>query len=378
MRGAGESIARSITLEGRTGTLAVETEPSTEAEVWLDGKKLGTAPDMFTVLAGDHELRVVATLNGQKLESTRKVTVTEGKEQTAVVALKAAVPAATATVPVSGSQATGVVTTSTGIKMVSIPGGTFTMGSPAGEADRGSDEGPQHQVTVSAFRMGQYEVTQSQWQAVMGSNPSSFKGGSLPVEKVSWYDVLVYCNKLSMQEGLTPCYSINGSSDPSRWGAVPTSSDATWNKADCNFSANGYRLPTEAEWEYACRAGTSTATAYGNSLDSTQANFNGEYPYGGAKKGPYLQKTTVAGSYKPNAWGLYDMHGNVWEWCHDWYGAYSSGSQRDPLGASSGGYRVYRGGGWFSDGQYLRSAIRNNSSPYGRGSYLGFRLVCRP
>ena len=245
------------------------------------------------------------------------------------------------------------------------------------EKDRGSDE-TQHQVSVSAFRMGQYEVTQAQWQAVMGSNPSIFKGDSLPVEQVSWYQAIVFCNKLSIKEGLAPCYSINGSADPGRWGTIPTSNDAVWNKAVCNFSANGYRLPMEAEWEYACRGGTSTATAYGNSLSSTQVNFNGNYPYGGAAEGLYLKKTTPVGSYTPNAWGLYDMHGNVWEWCMDWYGAYTSDNQSDPIGATTGALRVDRGGSWGNGGQYLRSANRDGYYPHSRYSDLGFRLACRP
>ncbi len=251
------------------------------------------------------------------------------------------------------------------------------MGSPAGEAGRDSDEGPQHQVTVSDFWMIKTEVTQKDYTALMGTNPSRFKGDSLPVEQVSWYDALVYCNKLSLQDGLEPCYSINGATDPGRWGAVPTGSDATWNKAVCNFSANGWRLPTEAEWEYACRAGTTTATAYGNSLSSTQANFDGGYPYGGAAVGPYLQKTTPAGSYKPNAWGLYDMHGNVYDWCWDRYGAYTSGSQRDPVGASSGDGRVLRGGSWGGDGRSARLASRNGNNPLFRLYDIGVRVVRR-
>src|SRR5205085_11701074 len=167
-----------------------------------------------------------------------------------------------------------------GVEFVWILAGSFMMGSENGD----SDEKPAHRVTISeGFYMGKYEVTQAQWQAVMGNNPSNFKGcDNCPVEQVSWDDAVSFIAKLNAQnDGYT------------------------------------YRLPTEAEWEYACRAGTTTAFAFGDSLSSEQANFDGDYPYGGAPKGVYRQKTTSVGRFQPNAWGLYDMHGNVWEWCED-------------------------------------------------------------
>ena len=136
-----------------------------------------------------------------------------------------------------------------------------------------------------------------------------------------------------------------------------------------------YSLPTEAQWEYAARAGTRTAFHYGNSLSSRQANFDGNYPYGGAGKGPYLEKTVTVGSYERNRWGLYDMHGNVWAWCSDWYGDYSGSSVTDPTGANTGSYRVSRGGGWSSLPQYARSANRDWSAPEFRNNYLGFRVA---
>ncbi len=242
-------------------------------------------------------------------------------------------------------------------RMVLIPAGTFLMGSPESEAERDSDE-TQHEVTISKdFWMNQYEVTQGEWEAVMGSNPSGFKGTNLPVEQVSWYEVIEYCNKRSEQEGLTPAYKINGN-------------NVTWNR-----NANGYRLPTEAEWEYACRAGTTTPFSTGNNLTTSQANYNGNYPYNGNAKGTYREKTTAAGSFAANPWGLYDMHGNVWEWCWDWYGSYESGSQTDPVGAASGSYRVERGGSWGSSAAYVRSAYRSINSPDGRFNDLGFRVA---
>ncbi|MHC6202907.1 formylglycine-generating enzyme family protein [Breznakiellaceae bacterium SP9] len=244
------------------------------------------------------------------------------------------------------------------LPFVRINAGTFMMGSPASEAGRSSDDGPQHSVSISKpFYMGKYEVTQKEWVNVMGSNPSYFEGDNLPVEQVSWYDVINYCNKRSIKEGLTPAYTRSGDS-------------VTWNK-----SANGYRLPTEAEWEYACRAETTTPFSTGNNITTSQANYNGNYPYNGNSKGTYREKTTAVGSFAPNNWGLYDMHGNVWEWCWDWYGDYSSSSQTDPLGAASESIRVGRGGSWFNDAAYLRSAYRGYYAPTIRYNDLGFRVV---
>ena len=244
---------------------------------------------------------------------------------------------------------------------VRINGGTFTMGSPANEPERMDNEGPQRQVTVSSFYMGRHEVTQKEYQDVMGSNPSNFKGENLPVEQVSWFDAIEYCNRRSQREGLTPAYTISGSG---------SNRTVTWNR-----NANGYRLPTEAEWEYACRAGTTTPFSTGANITTSQANYNGNYAYTSVK-GEYRQRTTPVGSFAPNAWGLYDMHGNVWEWCWGIYQYYPGGGQTDPAGTVSGITRVGRGGSWNSGGQYLRSAYRSYSyDPSDRYVNYGFRLV---
>jgi formylglycine-generating enzyme required for sulfatase activity len=246
----------------------------------------------------------------------------------------------------SAPRAGAIVRNQMGMEMAYIPAGTFMMGSPASEAQRSSDEGPQHQVTIrEGFYMGRYEVTQAQWQEVMGTNPSYFKdcGGNCPVENVSWNDAQEFIRRLNARG-----------------------------------DGYSYRLPSEAEWEYACRAGTTTAFAFGDSLSSDQANFDGNYPYGGAAKGVYRQKTTPVGSFQPNAWGLYDMHGNVWEWVEDWYHESYNGAPSDGSAWESGGeqkYRVLRGGSWFINGFILRSAFRNWYSPVSRLYYIGFRVV---
>ncbi len=241
--------------------------------------------------------------------------------------------------------------------MVAIPAGTLTMGSPTSEPRRNSDE-TQHTVTLTkGFLMGRFEVTQAEYLAVMGSNPSYFTGDlSRPVEQVTWYDATNYCAQLTARERSA--------------GRLP--------------AGYVYRLPTESEWEYACRAGTTPPFHYGNELRSGMANFFGfcEYPpYGDDlsccynPSGAYLVRTTSVGSYAPNAWGLYDMHGNVWEWCQDLYGTYPSGSVSDPQGAPSGSDRVLRGGGWLTYAYGCRSAQRGYIHSTYRDSDIGFRVV---
>ncbi|MDR0444446.1 MAG: formylglycine-generating enzyme family protein [Treponema sp.] len=239
---------------------------------------------------------------------------------------------------------------------VRINGGTFTIGSPAGEYRRDNNE-VQHQVTVSSFYMGIFTVTQKEYEEIMGTNPSNFKGSDLPVERVTWFDAVEYCNRRSQEEGLTPAYTRTGD-------------NVTWNR-----SANGYRLPTEAEWEYACRAGTTTPFNTGNNITTSQANYDGDYPYNRNALGSSRRRTTNVGSFPANAWGLFDMHGNVWEWCWDWFGDYSSANLDDPAGVPSGSSRVIRGGSWDNSGAGVRSAYRRSLTPSFRIINLGFRLV---
>jgi len=229
--------------------------------------------------------------------------------------------------------------------------GTFMMGSPSNELARLADE-VQHPVTIrQGFWMGKTEVTQVEYWTVMSNNPSQFTDyTNLPVEQVTWHDATNYCGKLTEKERSA--------------GSLPT--------------GYAYRLPTEAEWEYCCRAGTTAATAFGNGLSSTQANFNGTNSYGGAALGPNLAKTAEVASYAPNAWGLYDLHGNVGEWCGDWYGAYPTGSVTDPKGPATGTLRVARGGSWDYPGSDCRSAYRGWLNPAQGLSNIGFRPVLAP
>ena len=253
-----------------------------------------------------------------------------------------------------------VITNSIGMKLVRVPAGKFRMGSPRGEAERDAQESLHEVAITKPFFMGTYEVTQAEFAKVMGEkthavfNSGNGGGPDHPMENVLWVEADEFCKNLSARE-------------------------------DEKRAGRKYRLPTEAEWEYACRAGTKTAFHFGESLSSIQANCNGTDPYGGAEKGPYLRKTAKVDSYPPNAFGLFDMHGNVSEWCADWYDPdyYTSSPEENPLGPPVGVlpddfgnfYVVVRGGSWLDDARACRSAYRQRAMHRNRYWLIGFRVV---
>jgi len=247
---------------------------------------------------------------------------------------------------ISSAQPPKEITNSIGMKLVLIPKGTFMMGSPESEEAHREDE-TQHEVTISKdYYLGVYEVTQAQYEKVIGKNPSHFQGAivgnynaDLPVEQVSWDDAVEFCKKLS---------------------ELPEEKKA----------GRVYRLPTEAQWEYACRAGSKTAYSFDDE--------EGLLPEHGWFKRNSSNRTHTVGLLEPNAWGLYDMHGNVWEWCSDWYGDYPKGALSDPTGPKEGSLRVVRGGGWLFGAASCRSAIRSRNDPSYRYSGIGFRVALSP
>jgi formylglycine-generating enzyme required for sulfatase activity len=278
-------------------------------------------------------------------------------------------------------------TNKVGMKLVWIDPGTpgkpktFLMGSPAEEEERFVDERPHRVRLTRGFYMAITLVTQSQWEGVMGTgaNHSQFRGKSdeekeqLPVDNVSWFECVEFCNKLSEQEGKKPCYRLTN---------VQRDGDHVM-KADMEVlvDGTGYRLPTEAEWEYACRAGTDTPFWWGKTISTDKANYDGNYVYGkdGKKTGVYRQKTTPVKQFKANPWGLYDMHGNLWQWCQDGSGPYPDEEIEDPVGINMGNNisRVLRGGSWVDAPSKCRAACRNRCAPAGRSEDHGCRVVCR-
>jgi len=246
------------------------------------------------------------------------------------------------------SDAQSETKTESGVEMVQIRGGRFTMG------DESEIDAPPHEVVLSSFYMDKYLVTQEEYRRVIGKNPSRWKAEKNPVEQVRWSDAVRYCNARSLLEGLQPCYDLN-----------------TWR---CNFDANGYRLPTEAEWEYACRAGTKTAYFFGDDPSKLK-------DYAWFKQNSGLKPRPI-GQMRPNQWGLYDMHGNVWEWCNDFYKVdyYQESPEENPKGPRTGETKVVRGGAWKFSAKSCRSGYRYNEAPgytdvcFGYDIY-GFRCV---
>ena len=334
-------VTPTITVSRSYGSLSITT--STAGTLYLDGKPMGDLPvgakaKLDSVEVGERSLEV-RYADGQV--EKQNATVEEGGATNVSFTYKKALPPAVE--PASSAE------------MVLVQGGTFTMGSPNAEQGRYDSEG-QRWVSVSSFHVGKFDVTQDLYQSVMGSNPSYFKGDSnLPVEQVSWYDAVAFCNKLSQRDALQTVYTINGRNVTADW------------------SANGYRLPTEAEWEYAARGGQQGASAY-----HMYAGSDNQYQVAWYKDNSE-ETTHPVGQKAPNALGLYDMSGNVWQWCWDWYADFAGGGQ-DPRGAFRGGTRVFRGGSWYDDARSVRVARRsfNDTSTdalAAKSSHLGFRLV---
>jgi formylglycine-generating enzyme required for sulfatase activity/tRNA A-37 threonylcarbamoyl transferase component Bud32 len=322
-------------------------------------RRAGTAAPALPLPAWDDRVEAVLLRALSKRPEDRQATADElghdlsrclgGGPAAPPPAWRPAVAAPPAPTPVAGDRRTAAgrggrqpFVNSVGMSFVRIEPGTFVMGSPKGEIGRCPDEIP-HRVTLTrGFHLAVTPVTQAQWQAALGAddNPSQFRGDDLPVEQVSWDEAAEFCRRLGGREG------------------------------------RRYRLPTEAEWEYACRAGTTTPFNTGKTIRTDQANFDGDEAYGpGLGGGGCRGTTTPVGSFPANLWGLRDMHGNVWEWCAVWYGPYGKGREKDPVGPAAGEQRVVRGGSWSYGPRVCRSAFRGRGAPGQRTPHVGFRVA---
>ncbi len=346
------------------GSLEVETNQA--GDLYLNGEKLqslaaGQKAKINKLVTGDYTVEL-RTSEGSKSQQVSVI-----KDQTQSLAFKFEKKAQPAVTTPPAQPATTSSSTLAG--MVYVEGGSFNMGSNDGD----DDEKPVHKVTVSSFYIGKHEVTQKEWRDVMGSSPSRFKGDDKPVEQVSWYDAIEYCNKRSLKEGLTPCYTIDKTNkDPNN----TSSSDKLKWTVSVNWQANGYRLPTEAEWEYAARGGNKSkgySHSGSNDLGSVAWYYDNSYSKG-ENHSDY--GTHKVGTKAANELGIYDMSGNVWEWCWDWYdeGYYAKSQSSDPIGAGSGSYRVIRGGSWYGSVGDCRVADRGNGSPDDGYCSIGFRV----
>jgi formylglycine-generating enzyme required for sulfatase activity len=290
---------------------------------FLDAEQLATAVE--TAQKTGAVKGVPAKL--EDMSASEQAEVTQAVEQTKGASASIDLNRLANTVDGYASKPNYIVKSALGMELVWCPPGSFIMGS-----GQGNDFSAHPVILTKGFYLGKYEVTQEQYEKVMGKNSSQFKGDKLPVVQVSWNDAVEFCDELNKKERI-----------PRGW---------------------EFALPTEAQWEYACRAGTTTAYSWGDNITPQLANYNDSG----------INKTVEVGSYKANPWGFFDMHGNVWEWTADWRGDYPSSSVIDPPGPSNGSSRVNRGGSWLHAGTTLRSAYRSNHSPSSRNNFIGFRV----
>ena len=357
----------SITEENDSQPIRVSTSTRNLLEVFQNGVPVESATTELKLTAGERRRIKVSLVDGKRVVITDHSSKRKSSDESPRI-----------------GYLPRIVSKSTGMEMALIPAGEFEMGAPDFERGHSGDESPQHHVRITQpFYLGIHEVTQGEYQNVMDSNPSHFSpngnGKTLvvdmdtsrfPVESVSWYSAIEFCNQLSEREGLPAYYQL----------ASPTRKNNVITKALVTISSGtGYRLPTEAEWEYACRAGTTTPFEFGNTLNGEQANVDGRVPYGDVKQGRQIQRTTKVGSYSKNGFGLFDMHGNVSEFCEDCYewSTYvsRSGTSENPLYTSDWDSRVIRGGSWFNDPQQARSAHRSSINRGSQTERTGFRIA---
>ena len=343
--GGGTPVNPIITIEQRQLYGSLEVSVQTAGKLYIDGTLIGDVRNgTASVLRGNVPVgtrRVEIRYDGSNDREEKQVTVAEGGMIRVNFDFRRAQTSSAPETPQNGN-------------MVLVQGGTF-RNTRSNYYNKG--------VTVSDFWIGKYEVTQAEWEAVMGNNPSNFRGANLPVEKVSWYDCIEYCNRRSQREGLTPAYTIDKTrQDPNNTNSGDT---VKW-IVTVNWSANGYRLPTEAEWEYAAGGGqlSRSFTYSGSETLNDVAWFDGNSG----------NTTKPVGGKQANELGIFDMSGNVWEWCWDWYGG-NVGTGANPRGPASGSFRVFRGGSWGHDDLGCESAYRSNDDPGDRSSSVGFRLL---